>query len=229
MTFLNAQDVRKGARKMVERKTDNKHERIKRLRDILPLFWNSYQHMYDARERKAKGMIDFLLIISTFLPILSVTLYTTDLFDNVLILLPIIPQIVSIVILLKYFVVNTPAVHWFKLDKNLLDGLDNGNFEIITISALKKLEGFTWVSMNEESKLITRSRNLILSSLFILSLSVLFILFNASLYFYLSFLGLIVVSYYVFFVYYKKTPDFSKEEKNFQEFSKLLNEWVNEK
>jgi len=210
----------------VEKKMTSK--KVKRLREILPLFWNSYQHMYDARERKAKGMIDFLLIISTFLPILSVTLYTTNLFNNPLILLPILLQIASIIILLKYFVVNTPAVHWFKLDKNLLDGLDNGTFEIITISTLKKLENFTKVSMDEESKLIRQSRNLILSSLLILILSALFILLNGSLYLYFSCLGLISLSYYVFFIYYKKMPDFSKQEKSFVESIKLLNDWISE-
>lgn len=214
---------------MPKQKTGNKHERIKKLRDLLPLFWSSYQHMYDARERKAKGMIDFLLVISTFLPILSVTLYTTSLFNNYLILLPIIPQIISIIILLKYFVVSTPAVHWFKLDKDLLKGLDNGEFETLTISTLKKLEDFTWVSMNEESNLIRKSRILVLFSLFILFFSALFILFNGSLYLYFSVAGIVILSYYVFFVYYKKKPDFSIAEKNYNEHLKLLNDWINEK
>ena len=206
----------------------SKDERIRKLREHLPLFWNSYQHMYDARERKTKGMIDFLLVISTFLPLLSATLYTTNLFDNFLILLPIIPQIASIIILLKYFVVENPFVHWFELDENLLNSLDDGNFEVTTISALKKLENFTWVSLNEESKLIKRSRILILSSLFILSSSVLFILLNGSLYLYLSFLLLIILAYYIFFSYYKKRPDFSKEEENFVKDIKLLKDWINQ-
>ena len=205
----------------------NKKERIKRLREVLPLFWNSYQHMYDARERKAKGMIDFLLIISTFLPILSITLYATKLFGHPLILLPIIPQIASIIILLKHFVVSTPAVHWFELNENLLKNLENGGFEISTISTLKKLEGFTYVSMGEESKLIRMSRNLILLSLFILLLSSLFILFNWSLYFYFSSFVLVILSYYVFFVYYRKRPDFSKESKKFKEYVERLHNYIN--
>jgi len=89
-----------------------REEKIKRLKEVLPLFWNSYQHMYDVRERKVRERINFLLIISTFLPLLSVGLYATDLFNNPIILIPIIPQFLSIVVLLKYFVVSEPIVHW---------------------------------------------------------------------------------------------------------------------
>jgi len=209
-------------------KLTTKEEKIERLREILPLFWSSYQHMHDVRERKTKGMIDFLLVISTFLPLLSATLYTTNAFNNFLILIPIIPQIFSIIILLKYFVVGNPFVHWFELNKGLLEGLNNGNFEIETIAILKKLEGLTWISMNEESRLIKQSRILILSSLFVLFLSVIFILLNGNLYLYLGCLTLIIISYIVS-IYYKKKPDFSIEDTNFNNHMKLLNEWVNEK
>ena len=212
----------------MNKKKVRKNERVKRLGEILPLFWNSYQHMYDARERKAKGMVDFLLVISTFLPLLSIALYTTDLFKNILILLPIIPQFISIIILLKYFAVNTPAVHWFMLDNNLLDGLENGNFEIKTIAILKKLEGFTYTSMLEESKLIKKARTLLLSSLFILCLSALFVLFGGGLYLYLSSLILIIAWIYIIFVFYKKRPDFSGEDKLHEDNTKLLTNWINQ-
>jgi len=207
-----------------------KEDRIKRLREHLPLLWNSYQQMHDVRERRAKGMIDFLLVISTFLPILAVTLFTTSLFNNPLILFPLIPQFLSIVILLKYFVVGNPSVHWFKLDKNFLAGLDNGNFEIELIASLKQLENMTFISMNEEGKLIRHSRNLILFSLFALVLSMIFILFSGSLYLYFISLILIVISGYIFLVYYKRTPDFSKLDEDFNNSKKLLEDWIkNEK
>jgi hypothetical protein len=178
-----------------------KQEKINRLKEILPIFWNSYQHMYDARERKAKGMIDFLLVISTFLPVLVVALYSTDLLHHWLILLPILPQLTSLIILLKYFVVGTPAVHWFKLDKDLLESLNNGDFEIYTIATLKKLENFTKVSMDSESNLIKKSRELLLFSIFLLSFSSLFIFFNGNISLYISVLLLIFLGYYVYFVY----------------------------
>ncbi len=207
----------------------NRNEKIKRLKENLPLFWSSYQHMYDVRERKAKGKIDFLLLISTFLPILSITLYSTNLFSNILILLPIIPQIISIVILLKYFAVDMPAVHWFKLDQELLGDLETENFEIKTIAVLKKLEKLTWTSMKGESKLIKKSSALIIFSLFASFLSILFILFKGNLYFYLTCTTLIIIFFYVFFNFYSKEHDFSKIEKEEEKDVQLLRGWINKK
>src|SRR3989344_7422030 len=88
-----------------EVKEMNSIKEIKRnkLKEILPLFWNSYQHMYDVRERNIQTTINFLLIITTFLPILCVTFYTTKLFDNKIILIPILFQILALLILLKSF------------------------------------------------------------------------------------------------------------------------------
>jgi hypothetical protein len=209
-------------------KLGSKDKKTNRLRESLPIFWSSYQHMFDVRERKTKGMIDFLLIISTFLPVLAVALYSTDLLHNWLILLPIIPQIISIVVLLKYFVVGNPAVHWFKLDENLLKKLENNNFEIETIVALKKLEGLTWISMNAESSLIRRSRNLILLSLFMLMLSAVFVLFVGNYLLYIFLLVILIISYYVYFVFYREKPNFSENSEDVKNF-KLLVDWVNKK
>lgn len=209
-----------------------KEEKIKELRERLPLFWNSYQHMYDVRERRSKGMIDFLLVISTFLPLLSATLYASYPFKNLLILFPIIPQIASIVILLKYFVIGKESkVHWFEVnkDKKLLNSLKNGDLEIDTISELKGLERHTRISMHAEGKLIRKSRALILISLFMLFLSTLFILFNGNLYFYITVLVLVVISFYTFSVFYAKVPDYSRVEEDMKEVRKTLYSWINEK
>jgi len=205
----------------------DKTEKIKRLKEVLPIFWSSYQHMYDARERKTKGMIDFLLIISTFLPLLSVGLYSTKLFDNPLILLPILPQLISIIILLKYFIVDSPFLVWVKCDKPLLKEINNEDFEINLISILKKLEEQTGISMKKEGVLIKQARLLILISLFILLFSASFILFKLNIIFYFL-TGILIVSFcFIYFLYYKKGPDFSNADKIEEETKKLIKTWLN--
>src|SRR3989344_5265120 len=132
----------------------NKKEKIKALKEALPTFWNSYQHMYDVRDRNGQTMVNFLLVLATFLPVLSISLYTTSLFNDYLILLPIIIEISAIVILLKSFAHGTSNVHWFFLNKELLKQIEKEEFEIKLIAELKSIEGETCARMIEIGKII---------------------------------------------------------------------------
>ena len=203
----------------------DKEGKIKRLKEVLPLFWNSYQHMYDVRERKVGERINFLLIISTFLPLLSVGLYATELFNSTIILIPIIPQFLSIVVLLKYFVVSEPLVHWLEMNEKLFESLEGCGVESNTLITLKGLEKYTHIAFQEGDKIIRRSRSFVLFSLLALLLSASFVLLQGSLYLYLFVLILVIISYYILFIYYRQ-PDFSGINKVVGKSNRLLGEWL---
>ena len=52
-----------------------KEEKESELKRILPIIWNSYQHMYDVRSSNIQNRANFLLIIISFLPILSFIMF----------------------------------------------------------------------------------------------------------------------------------------------------------
>ena len=203
-----------------------RQDKIQRLKESLPFFWNSYQHMYDVREKKSQEIINFLLIISTFLPILSVTLFTSGLFSNIIILFPIIPQISSIILLLRGFVINT-SVHWFKLNWDFLSGLEDEGFEKDFISQLKVIEDSTWRSMILKGETIKKSRYLIIFSLFSLLLSILFILLHGEIYIYIITFILVWGFSYLLIIYFSKPIDLSGY-KSKEQYIKIIDDWLNE-
>jgi len=58
---------------MTEEREHN--SKVTKIKEIFPILWSSYEHMFEARETGIKSSINFLMIIVTFLPILCLTLY----------------------------------------------------------------------------------------------------------------------------------------------------------
>ncbi|KKK89002.1 hypothetical protein LCGC14_2737510 [marine sediment metagenome] len=81
-----------------------KGEKKEKLKEILPLAWNSYQHMYDTRVNSTQTQINFLLIVISFLSIFSFMLF--DYSKYMAFLFPIMLQFVAFVILLKSFFIK---------------------------------------------------------------------------------------------------------------------------
>ncbi|MFZ5770864.1 MAG: hypothetical protein ACOY4W_05495 [Thermodesulfobacteriota bacterium] len=84
-----------------EQKNDSGTQKIK---DILPILWSSYEHMYQARETGTTSSINFMMIVATFLPIFCLTLYNA--FKSTLFLFPILFQVAALLILLKRFFIK---------------------------------------------------------------------------------------------------------------------------
>ena len=206
-----------------------KFEKIKKLKETLPLFWNSYQHMYDVRERNSSSKINFLLIVATFLPLLSLGLY--ELFNNHIILIPILLQVTAIIILLTSFEAGKYAqIHWFKLEKKEdLKELEEG-FEVRFISKLKELERGTWIRMYEEGKIIVISRHLVMFSLFSLMLSILFTIVKDISFLYILTIILMAMFIYALFVAseLKKLNDLGKGNPEAERIvaSMILENWL---
>lgn len=205
----------------------NKKQKIQALKESLPHFWNSYQHMYDVRDRNSQSMINFLLLVATFLPILSITLYTTDLFNNHVILIPVIFQFLAILILLRGIFVNNSEVAWMALDKKLLKSFENDDFVLEFISTLKQLERRTWYNMLEMGKIVRISRYLIVFSLFAFLMSTVFTLLNGS--FIIYFLTLVIFGLFSYLITKLYILDKQDTTPEFNSSMKTLREWLNEK
>ncbi len=193
------------------KKQKESEQRIKTgLKDNAPLFWNSYQNMYEARERLILNKINFLLLVATFLPILSITLYTTPKFKDMIILVPIVFQFVALLILLKDFFSREPMVHWFEI-KETIKKIAKDNFHEDFFCNLKALEELTWENMMVKyTKIIKPALHLIILSLFVLSLSMISIVLNLSAFSYLLILVLFC-SFHLFILFYY-APEKTKKE-----------------
>ena len=203
-----------------------KSQKRKKLIEILPLVWNSYQHMYDVRERNIQSNINFLLIITTFLPILCVTLYTTKEFSHMIILTPIFFQFLALLILLKSFFLKGSTIHWFELKKEeLLKDIERDEFDIRLISELKSLENSTYVSMKAKGKLIKNSVYLIIFSLLSMLLSITFIILNGSYLLYVLSIIIFFVFAFLLFIYYPRQPIYNYD-RDLERYFKLLKGWL---
>jgi len=203
-----------------EQKKKSKKEKLK---EVLPFFQSSYQHMYDVREGNIQNAINILLIVATFLPIACITLYAAR--RNWFILLPVVFQISALLLLLKsYFVEAKPYVHWFKLDKTLKD-IDDGEFETAFLGDLKALEQRTNITKNIRGKMINHSLHLIIFSIYLAGIGVFDIFVRDRFVFYVFAIGFTVIS--VFFV---KWYYFRKEESDSTQFEqdnrKEIAEWA---
>ena len=202
-------------------------EKIKKLEKYLPLFWNSYQHMYDVRERNIQSNINFLLVVTTFLPAFCIALFNTKQFSSTLILFPIIFQFIALIILLRSFFMKGSSVHWFKLG-DMLKEFDENKFEINLISDLKSLEAMTHVSMRAKAELIKVSVYFILISLLLGLLSIIFILLDGNMNIFLLFVIIIFVLSFLIFKFYKKQPEYKFKE-DYKSYNYSLNKWLNMK
>jgi len=214
----------------------SKEKKHKLLKETLPLFWNSYQHMYDVRERNSSSKINFLLIVATFLPLLSLGLYEIKWFRDPIILVPIIFQIAVVIYLLTSFRTSRYApIHWIELEgengKIFLEKMGKGEFEINFISELKMLERGTWTKLMADGKIIVVSTYFLIVSL----LATLFILSEVSVYMNVLIIAIMTIIGYMLFVYKKlrKFKDMErKPEKMRQEGEEVyqtIKAWLEEK
>lgn len=208
----------------------NRKERYDELERILPLAWNSYQHMYDVRATNTSNRINFLLIIVSFLPIACITLFTE--LNKSVFLLPIIPQIIAFTILLKVFFIKPPEIHWFNMVKYqikeiVLDDMKNKEFNKKLLSELKALEDDTWLYLREMRGMLKISSYLIVFSLYLIVSISIFLYFESNLMLYISNLFLITFLLWLC-LYYHKQPkyDFSN---NYQKYQKQIEDWLNKK
>lgn len=188
------------------------------------LFWNAFQHMFDVRERNAENRINFLLLISTFLPILSITLYSIDSFNNLIVLIPIVFNFLSIIILLKNFFYSSNSLVWFDF-KITLNSMKEEKLYKDFFCLLKALESGTWKETNYKySKIIKPALYLTIFSLFANILSVIFVFLKIQIVVYLVVLILFLFFCSLLVFYYK--PIIIETEKENQKYVKQLNEYI---
>jgi len=208
----------------------NEAEKRKRLREILPLAWNSYQHMYDVRVNRIQNTISFLLIIISFLSIASINFIY---FENKFFFFPLIFQLFAFLFLLKGLRKVGLHVHWFKIEQvknklddskeNLLDNLKEGIFEEDLLADLKAIEDDSWVYSEYTKKIIRKSLHLIFFSLYLSGFILIFIYFQGILrYLVISVLTLI---YLCFYFWYKMSPKY-KYSSNKRIYLNRIDEWI---
>jgi len=207
-------------------KSSLKNSITKNIKENAHLFWNSYQHMYDVRERNIQNKINFLLIVATFLPMLSITLYTTNLFSNEIILIPVIFQIAALLILLKDFFIKGQLIHWFEF-KPTLDLLYEDKFDVDFFSDLKALEDGTYKNMEAKWKLIKIARNLIIFSLYSILVSIVFVIFHINILAYSITLAISLL-FLALIIFYMKTITFNIESDH-KEYVRRFDEWLKQK
>ena len=188
------------------------------------LFWNSFQHMYDVRERIMQNKINFLLLVATFLPLLSVTLYNTDFFKDEIVLIPIIFQFAAILILLKDFFSGGDLLHWFEF-QSTLRSIAKDEFQKDFFCSLKALESGTHKNMDYKyDKIIKPSLYLIIFSLFAVLFSVISIALKINIWSYLILLFLFLLLSIMLIYYYK--PFTINTKKKFENYKRQFSEVI---
>lgn len=206
---------------------EKEKEKREKLRKILPLAWNSYQHMYNTRAKNIENQINFLLIIVSFLPIISLILFQK--FDNPIFLVPILPQFIALIFLLKpFFMKNWPIVNWMPWEW-VKESILKNQFDQELFASLKGLENVTWTFQGIMKNLIKTSVYLLLLSLYGIILAVLSEYLQLQFYSYLLIfiLGILLVSVLIF---YEKQPDLMKKAiSEIEEFKKQIEDWIKSK
>lgn len=197
-------------------------KKIDQLKKISPLVWNSYQHMYDVRKVSIDGRLNFLLLLVSFLPVISIALYTE--LKNPILLVPTIFQLIALFILLKIFFTDHPQVHWFEL-KQKLEDLDKNNFYVSLIATLKAIEYDTESYQIYMRKISKSSIFLIIFSIYNLILGVFFVYLESEKLIYVSILltSLVILSIVYYYIY--DQPKYNLEE-NKNKFEKEIEEWL---
>ena len=204
---------------------NQKLEKQKFIEKNLQLFWHSYIHMYNVRSKSQQDSINFLLIVSTFLPILSVTLYTTNFFEHYLILVPIFFQLLALLLLFKTFYSTDYGIPWLELKEDIFENYEN--FNESTLALIKAAETNTYSDMIEKGKIIKNSLRLLLISLFLLSLSIVFILdINKEI---LYFLVVMLFLIFVLLLEFYSIKGKDKFKANYKNNLKKIDEWLNPK
>ena len=198
-----------------------KKEKLEKLREIIPSLWNSYQHMYDIRRTGVQNRSNFLLLIISFLSVISIMLFTH--FNNILFFIPFLLQLASFIILLKSYFVKELKVHWFEY-KSLFENLDKNEFYQDLFSDLKALENSTYVYMKEIIKVTNISIYLLLISIYSLFFLLTFIYFEEEV-LYLSILILTAIFLLLICFYYRIQPKLNYKSDH-KEFRNEVDEWI---
>lgn len=203
---------------MAEEQKNN--SKINKLKEILPILWSSYEHMFAVRENGVKNSINFLLIIVTFLPAVCLALY--DLFESPLFLVPILFLVASLLILLKSFFIKG-QIPWLEL-KDTLNLLDDNSFEVDLFSTLKAAESSSWRVMIELDVVVKRSLFLLIFSIFLISLASIFVYFKGDSKLYA--VTILLISIFVLFgVFYKDVQRFDLTNER-EEFKGDIERWL---
>ncbi|MFH1235604.1 MAG: hypothetical protein V1685_01550 [Parcubacteria group bacterium] len=200
---------------------------IGKIKDILPILWSSYEHIYEVRETGTTSGINFLMIIATFLPIFCLTSYSA--FKSPLFLFPILFQVAALLILLKRYFIKG-QIPWLKLKETLLQ-LDDNSFAVELFAALKACENGTYMRLRALNTVIKMALALLVFSIFLTALASLFMLLKGSVLLYVA-TALLVIVFLLLCFFYKQVPrfDFANEEKNVKnDIEKWLKEHGTEK
>lgn len=194
--------------------------KITKIKEILPILWSSYEHMFEAREIGIKNNINFLLIIDSFLPVICLTLY--NIFKSPLFLVPTFFQAVALLILLKSFFIKG-QIPWIESEKTLLQ-FDDDTFDVKLFATLKAAENGTYIRMQALSVIIKRALFLLIFSIFLIFFSCLFIFLKGS---YLLYIGtaLLVFAFSLLYFFYKETPNFDFDTV-YKDFETNIEKWL---
>ena len=213
---------------MKEEQTNNK---IKKIEKILPLLWNSYEHMFGARRTGIQNNLNFLLIIASFLPAICFMSYFY--FKKPLFLIPTVFQFSAILILLKSFFIKGkkgkkgkkgPRIPWLELEKTILQ-LENKTFEIDLCANLKAAENDTWIYMGTLNKIIRKALILLILSIFLIALLFLSELLNGSFSLYIGAVLLLLLLFLLLHFYYERLPKFNYEN-DYERYKNIIDKWL---
>jgi len=198
-------------------------DRHNKIKDILPILWSSYEHMYDVRETSTTNGINYLMIVATFLSVFCLTLYMA--FKSHLFLFPIFFQIVALLILLKRFFIKG-QIPWLEL-KPTLSKLDDNAFESYLIATLKAAEADTWRRLGALNTIIKSALFLLVFSIFLTGIASVFMLTNGCNILSIVLTILLVVVFSFLYFFYKKTPE-SKFNDQETIFMNEIKNWLHE-
>jgi hypothetical protein len=206
---------------MTEDRTCN--NKITKIKEVLPILWSSYEHMYQARETHVRNNMNFLLIVVSFLPVICLAL--CSIFKNRIFLIPTLFQVASLLILLKSFFVKG-VVPWLEFEL-VQSHIDDDTFEIDLFAALKAFENITNKRMQTFHAITKRALILLIFSIFLVLLMCLFMFLRGGILLYVFTTALLGFIFLAFF--YKKDPSFKfkKEwEKEYEDFKNHIEKWL---
>lgn len=194
--------------------------RNNKIKEILPILWSSYEHMLEARETGVKNIINFLLVVVSFLPVICLALY--DLFKSPLFLVPTLFQVASLLILLKSIFIKG-QIPWLEF-KETLSQLDDDTFESKLFATLKAAETGTYIRMQALSTVIKRALFLLVFSIFLILLTGLFMFLKVSIILYIVTILLVFVFSLLYF-FYKDVPPFEFSSE-YEKFQRDIEKWL---
>lgn len=191
------------------------------LDEAIPVLWNQYEHMYNVRKNGTQNQINFLLVVVSFLPIISIEFYLRS--NYIPYLMPVLLLFIALIILLKSFFTPPLQIPWSERNyfRKIMEQRRTNEY---FFAQLKATERETEIILDEGKKIIKAALCLIIFSLYSLLLAFLFNNLQATtwLYTFTILSGLIFLFLFIFF-YKSKHSDY---DKNFQEIFKEISQWT---